>query len=243
MSKVRSSVDENAKSATFMKDTLARNSRGGRRRKRLYLERLTFTQVVPDYGSFTHEELAKLTSMASEEQNWRNSLFNSLINEGLLIELQKLSTEELRQFVFMEKAEQGDWRKKLAGRKAQREQQHEREPQEQPTQQQDKVLARMHKPHREEFVSMEIRFLPEVRKMVDYLAASKGMAGAECVESIVVDAINNNRQLIEEGGGLLKKFRTLPRIKRHVQEEKLVRQEERLAQLEALHAGNSTRNR
>lgn len=241
MSKVRTSVDENAKSATLIKDSRTRDSRGGRRRKRLYLERLTFTQVVPDFGIFTHDELAKLTSMAAEEQNWRNPFFDSLINEGLLIELQKLPTEELRQFVFMEKAEQGNWRKKLAGRKAQREQVKEPEPQGQ--QAHEEILARMHKPHREEFVSMEVRFLPEVRKMVDYLAASKGMAGAECVESIVVDAINNNRHLIEEGDGLLKKFRTLPRIKRHVQEEKLARQEERLAQLEALHAGTSTRNR
>lgn len=243
MSKVRSSVDENAKSATFMKDAPPRDSRGGKRRKRLYFERLTFTQVVRDFGSFTHEELAKLISMASEEQNWRNSFFDSLINEGLLIDLQKLPIEELREFVFMQKDEQGNWRKKLAGRKAQREQEKEPEPQRQGQQTHDQILARMHKPNREEFVSMEVRFLPEVRKMVDYLAASKGMAGAECVESIVVDAINNNRHLIEEGDGLLKKFRTLPRIKRHVQEEKLARQEERLAHLEALHAGNSTRSR
>jgi hypothetical protein len=244
MSKISSSVDESAKSATLLKDSPSRDSRGGqRRRKRLYLERLTFTQVVPDYASFTHEQLAKLISMAPDEQIWRNSFFDSLIHEGLLIELQKLPTEELREFVFMQKEEQGKWRKKLTERKAQREQLHQREPQGQQTQEQDKMLARMHKPHREEFVSMEIRFLPEVRKMVDHLAASKGMAAAECVESILVDTINNNRLLIEEGGDLLKKFRTLPRIKRHSQEEKLARQEERLAQLEALQAGNSTRHR
>ena len=96
-------------------------------------------------------------------------------------------------------------------------------------------LAHMHKPHIDEFFSMEIRFLPEVRKMVDFMAASKGMAAAECVESIVVEAINNNRDRLAEGESLLKKFRRLPRVKRYVQEEKLAR-------LEALEAEKSSRH-
>lgn len=239
MSKNSSSLDQKAKSATLQEEALPRYSQGVRRRIRSYLERLTFTQVLPNYGCFTHEELAKLTSVAPDEQKWKNSFFDSLIHEGLLIELQKLPSEELKEFVFMQKEEQGKWRKKLAERKAQREQQHEPELQGQQTQQQDKVLARMHKPHREEFISMEIRFLPKVRKMVDYLAATKGMAAAECVESLVVDMINSNPNLLDEGDHLLKQFRTLPRIKRYVQEEKLARQEERLAHLEALEAKNS----
>lgn len=97
---------------------------------------------------------------------------------------------------------------------------------------QDKVLARMHKPQ-DKFSSMEIRFLPPVRKLVDSFAASKGMAAAECVESIVVDTINRNPDLIEQGEKRLKEFGgNLTRVKRHSQEEKLARLEE----LEAKHS-------
>lgn len=89
-----------------------------------------------------------------------------------------------------------------------------------------KPLARMHRPHQDKFSSMEIRFLPPVRKLVDRLAASKGMAAAECVESLVVDAINKNPDLIEQGEKRLKEFGgNLTRAKRHAQEEKLARLE------------------
>ncbi|NGZ96230.1 MAG: hypothetical protein CV089_08900 [Nitrospira sp. WS110] len=97
----------------------------------------------------------------------------------------------------------------------------------------EKPLARMHKPQ-DKFSSMEVRFLPPVRKLVDRLAASKGMAAAECVESIVVDTINKNPDLIEQGENLLKEFGgNLTRVKRHAHEEKLAR-------LEALEAKQST---
>lgn len=103
----------------------------------------------------------------------------------------------------------------------------------------NKFIARMHKAHKDEFTSVEVRFLPSVRKLVDCIAASKGMAAAECIESIVVDAINQNPELIEQGEKRLKEFRTLPRIKRYVQEEKL----EKLSYLEALAAKNHSRSR
>lgn len=237
MGEMSSTVDRSAKSGTLLKDAHPQDSKGARRRKRTYLERLTFTEVVPDCGIFTHEQLGKLTSMAPDEQKWRNSFFDSLIHDGLLIELQRLPTEELRQFVFMKEEEQGEWREKLVAQKAHREQQHESELKRRQTQQPDKLLARMHNPHKDEYSSLELRLLPPVRKLVDYYAAGKGMVAAECVESIVVDALNKNPDILEKGEKRLKEFGgNLTRAKRHAVEEKLAR-------LQALEAGSSSHHR
>lgn len=101
----------------------------------------------------------------------------------------------------------------------------------------DKVVARMHNPHKDKYASLELRLLPPVRKLVDYYAAGKGMVAAECVESIVVDALNNNPDILEKGEKRLKEFGgNLTRAKRHAVEEKLAR-------LQALEAGSSSRRR
>lgn len=104
----------------------------------------------------------------------------------------------------------------------------------QPKKWQDKVQpeppARMHKPHKDEHVSLEARFLPSVRKLIDYLAASKGMAAAECIEAVVVDAINNNPDIMKRGEQRLRDCGgRLTRVKLQDRREKL----ERLEALEA----------
>lgn len=198
-----SSVDEKAKSATLQKDS-------GRRPKAPYLERLRFTHVLTGSSSLTDEEVARLASMAADEQKWRNSFFDSLIHDGLLEELQKLPTEELRQFVFMEKDEQGKWKKKLTEQKAHREQQ--------------PPLARKYKPGKDKIISMEVRMLPPIREYVDHLAAHNGMHAQEFVEHLIVEAINKSPDDVKHGEQLLKEFGgSLSRVKRHVQEEEIAR--------------------
>ena len=99
-----------------------------------------------------------------------------------------------------------------------------------------KIVARMHNPQKDKYASLELRLLPPVRKLVDHYAAGKGMVAAECVESIVVDALNNNPDILEQGEKRLKEFGgNLTRAKRHAVEEKLAR-------LHAIEAG-STRHR
>jgi len=228
VSKNSSPVDESAKSGTLQNDPLPRNSQGARRRKASFLERLAFTEVVPDCGIFIHEQLGKLTSMAPDEQKWKNKFFDSLINQGLLIELQRLPTEELRQFVFMQEEEQGKWRTKLAERKAQREQRHVSEPHGQQTQKPDKVsdkpLARPYKQGKDKVISMEVRMLPAVREYVDALSAHNGMLAQRFVERLIVDTINQEPDHVKHGQQLLKEHGgSLTRATRHAQEEELAR--------------------
>ena len=206
-----------AQSATLLKGSGVR-----RKTPTPFVKRLRFTRVLSN-SSLTEEQLDRLTSMPPEEQKWRNSFFNFLIHEGLLVELQNLPTEELREFVFMKEEEQGQWKKKLAEQKAERDQQQPR--------------ARMHNPHKDTYASLELRLLPPVRKLLDHYAAGKGMVAAECVESIVVDALNNNPDILEQGEKRLKEFDgNLTRAKRHAVEEKLAR-------LQALEAGSTSPRR
>ncbi len=205
MKKISSSVDEKAKSATLLNDSGVR-----RKTPPSYLERLRFTHVLPGSSSFTDEQLDKLISMPPDEQKWRNAFFDFLIHENLLEELQKLPTEELRQFVFMEKDEQGKWKQKLADQKAQREQQ--------------PPLARTYKPGKDKIISMEVRMLPPLREYVDHLAAHNGMHAQEFVEHLIVEAINKNPHDVKHGEQLLKEFGgSLSRVKRHVHEEEIAR--------------------
>ena len=193
-------VDAGAKSARLLKDSLSRDSQGRRRRKRLYLERLTFTHVLPDTGMFTHKELAKLTSMAPEEQNWRNSFFDSLINHGLLIELQKLPTEELRQFVFMQEEEQGKWRDKLTQRKASRESQ-QQETHIQPESWKERLKSSAH--YFEKKVSLQVPMHPEMRQQVAALATSYGLGSGEFVEKMLAEQLAHDSKRVGEGRELI----------------------------------------
>ncbi len=213
MKKISSSVDERAKSATLPKG----------RKTVPFVKRLQLTGLLKN-SNLTNEEVDRLRSLSSEEEKWRGSFFNFLILEALLIELQNLPPEELREFVFMKKEEQETWTNKLADQKAQREQ-HEQQP------------ARMHNPHKDTYASLELRLLPPVRKLLDHYAAGKGMVAAECAESIVVDALNNNPDIVKQGEQRLKEFGgNLTRAKRHAVEEKLAR-------LHALEAGSTSHRR
>lgn len=207
-------VDAGRKSARLLNDSLSRDSQGRRRRKRLYLERLTFTHVLPDTGMFTHKELAKLTSMAPEEQNWRNSFFDSLIHDGLLIELQKLPTEELRQFVFMQKEEQGKWRSKLTQRKASREPQPEAHIQ--PESWGERLKSSDH--HFEKKVSLQVPMHPEMREHVAALATSYGLGSGEFVEQVLAEKLAQDADRVKEGRELMAKeeFKRPYRAKLHV---------------------------
>jgi hypothetical protein len=192
-------VDEGAKSARLLKSSLSRDPQKRKRRKRLYLERLAFTHVVQDYGIFTHKELAKLTSMAPGEQNWRNSFFDSLIHDGLLGELQKLPTEELRQFVFMQKEEQEKWRSKLTQRKASHEPQTEThvKPESWP----ERLKSSAH--YFEKKVSLQVPMHPEMREQVAALATSYGLGSGEFVEKMLAEQLAHDSKRVGEGRELI----------------------------------------
>ena len=234
MKKISSAVDGFSTSDTLLQEAPSRDSRKRARQKRSYVERLAFTQVLPNSHDFTIAELGRLTGMNLEEQKWRISFFDFLIGSGLLPELKTLPLEELREFIFMKKDEQKHWVDKLAERKAHGAQ--EPTPQGQPAHWQE-VRARMSKLNKDETASMEVRMLPQVREDVNALAATKGMASAEYVEHLIVDTINANQDLVKQGEEILKRFGgNLTRVKRHVQAEKLAR-------LEALEASLSSRSR
>lgn len=219
MKKLSSSVDERAKSATLPK---------GQNKTVPFVKRLQLTGLLKN-SNLTNEEVDRLRSLSSEEEQWRGSFFNFLIGEGLLIELQKLPTEELREFVFMKKEEQETWTKKLADQKAQREQQeqpHESHPHGQQAQKQDKVqpLARSYKQGKDKITSMEVRMLPAVREYVDALAAHNGMLAQRFVEHLIVETINKDPDHVKHGQQLLKEHGgSLTRATRHAQEEELAR--------------------
>jgi hypothetical protein len=184
------------------------------RKKRFYLKRLPFSDVLPGYIGFSVDELAKLTSMAPEEQKWRNSFFDSLIHDGLLNELKKLSTEELRRFVFMQKEEEGQWRDKLTQRKASREPQPEThiEPESWP----DRLKSSDHQFIKK--VSLQVPMHPQMREQVTALAASYGLGSGEFVEEIVAEKIAQSADRVKKGRELMAKeeFKRPYRAKLHV---------------------------
>lgn len=199
--KQRTGVDEGAKSARLSKDSQSRDSAGRRRRKRLYLERLTFTHVVRGTDIFTHKELAKLISMAPEEQNWRNSFFDSLIDEGLLGQMQQLPTEEVRQFVFMQKEEQDKWRSKLTQRKEALRKPPQQETHIQPESWPERLKSSAH--YFEKKVSLQVPMHPEMREQVAALATSHGLGSGEFVEKMLAEQLAQDSKRVVEGRELI----------------------------------------
>lgn len=169
------------------------------REKRFYLKRLPFSDVLPGYIGFSVDELAKLTSMAPEEQKWRNSFFDSLIHDGLLNELKKLSTEELRRFVFMQKEEEGQWRDKLTQRKASHEPQTEThiKPESWP----ERLKSSAH--YFEKKVSLQVPMHPEMREQVAALATSYGLGSGEFVEKMLAEQLAHDSKRVGEGRELI----------------------------------------
>lgn len=197
------SVKDGRKSSRVRKNShpLARAAVKGGMRRRLYLKSLPFSEALPRYGMFSVDDLAKLTSMEIGEQKWRNSFTNSLIHNGLLSELQKLSTEELRQFVFMQKEEQGKWRDKLTQQKASREPQPEMHIQ--PESWPEQLKSSDHQFIKK--VSLQVPMHPEMREQVAALATSYGFGSGEFVEQVLAEKLAHSSARVKEGRELMAK--------------------------------------
>lgn len=105
----------------------------------------------------------------------------------------------------------------------------EDKPQEQPEERdhakwQNTIKRRMSRLHQDRTVSVEVRMLPAVREDAKALATAHGMTTQEYMESLLVNAINEKPDLLQEGRKRLKHFKgSTAAAKRYAQEEELAR--------------------
>lgn len=73
-------------------------------------------------------------------------------------------------------------------------------------------------------VSMEVKVLPPVRKASKELAAAHGMTAQQFVEYLLVDALNNSPEELEQGKKRLKEFKgSTAKARRFAEREELAR--------------------
>lgn len=206
-------------SATFLKEPIGRGFVVIQQETYGYVHRLMDIKIIRgDETGFTIDELNDVFRMPPEEQEWRNAFLDSLIQEGLLNEVRKLSVpEELKQFVFMAEEQQEAWKKVLLERKAQSSQ---------------RSVTRKD----EDAVLLAVRVEPEIRDQFHALMRAKNTTAQEYLADIVTEQVRQNPDLVQKGEQM-----EAQGTKRHYRSKLQLLKEEN-ARLRGLAAAKSSRS-
>lgn len=192
-----SESEDPRKSATVLKEPIGRGLVVKQEETHGYVHRLMDMKIIRgDETGFTVKQLNDVFRMPPEEQEWKNAFLDSLIQEGLLNEVRKLSApEELKRFVFMGEEEQGAWKKELLERKAQSSPQ------------------RYITPKYEDTVLVAVRVEPETRDKFHAVMRAKGTNAQEFLSSVIAHEVEKNPALVQRGEhmqaeGTKKNYRT-----------------------------------